>query len=176
MYAELIRKKKCSGCKEKKTLENFTKNRAAWDGVSNYCRPCRAQVKKLDYENNKERIKEQVKASYQRHKARAIRYAQKYRKENPEKIKHTKLMQDRGISLDKYNQMLEAQNNVCAICNRPELKLWKGKIPNLCVDHCHTTNEIRGLLCMKCNRGIGLLEDNIESLLSAISYLKKYQK
>ena len=65
-----------------------------------------------------------------------------------------------------YQMLFEAQNGQCAIC---------GKAPNrtsLAVDHNHDTNEVRGLLCLKCNSGIGLFSDNCEALLKAVAYLR----
>lgn len=78
-----------------------------------------------------------------------------------------------GIDLKKYNQMIEEQNNLCAICLKNETTLTnRGKISPLCVDHCHSTGRIRGLLCRTCNSAIGLFEDDPELLLKAYNYLK----
>jgi hypothetical protein len=49
--------------------------------------------------------------------------------------------------------MLKACNGVCEICGKPDPKLRP-----LFVDHCHTTLKVRGLLCMKCNTGLGWYE------------------
>ncbi len=44
----------------------------------------------------------------------------------------------------------------------------------LCIDHDHKTHKIRNLLCNNCNTGLGLFNDDILVLSSAIDYLKKY--
>ncbi len=80
-----------------------------------------------------------------------------------------------GITLEDYNLMLEKQNGKCAICkNEVTNKFSKGKIHNLSVDHCHKTGKVRGLLCRKCNQGLGSFAENILSLENAIKYLKDY--
>ena len=69
-----------------------------------------------------------------------------------------------GLTLENYDAMLEKQNGVCAICSQ--------KTPgNLHIDHNHQTNEVRGLLCGKCNRAIGLLNDDVSLFTKAITYL-----
>jgi len=73
-----------------------------------------------------------------------------------------------GITLDEYNVMLKAQDNKCAICNNEDEV--KGR--KLAIDHCHTTGSVRGLLCGKCNRALGLFYDNRELLHNAIQYLQ----
>jgi hypothetical protein len=74
-----------------------------------------------------------------------------------------------GITLEEYNNMLEAQDYKCAICgNEDEVE---GR--RLAIDHCHSTGDVRGLLCGKCNRGLGLFYDNQELLNKAIQYLKQ---
>ena len=75
-----------------------------------------------------------------------------------------------GITLEQYDSMLVHQNSVCAICRN---KNSSGK--PLSVDHCHTNQTIRGLLCEHCNHGIGKFFDNTEVLQKAVEYLKKYQ-
>jgi hypothetical protein len=74
----------------------------------------------------------------------------------------------------KYSEMLVKQEYKCGICRKPETILsTNGKVKNLAVDHCHKTNIVRGLLCERCNRAIGLLRDNYKNCLSASMYLRK---
>ena len=75
-----------------------------------------------------------------------------------------------GIDRDEYWAILKAQNGVCALCEKP---CMTGK--NLAIDHDHTTGKVRGLLCMQCNRAVGLLKDSAEAALRLFSYLKKAQ-
>lgn len=74
-----------------------------------------------------------------------------------------------GLTLEQYNDLFNKQNGCCAICGVHQKEL---KLP-LCVDHCHNTNNIRGLLCSKCNSGLGFFKDNVLFLKSAIKYLNK---
>lgn len=77
-----------------------------------------------------------------------------------------KLKRDFGISEADYLEMLDKQGGVCAICKRKET----GKY--LAVDHDHETGVIRGLLCQKCNTGLGLLSDTLSMLERAVKYLR----
>lgn len=95
------------------------------------------------------------------------KYNKKYRDNNKDKIKNSKLLTRYGITLDDFNKMLKSQDNKCAICLN-ELK--KGRSTH--VDHCHNSNKVRGLLCVKCNLALGLLKDNIEALDRIYNYLK----
>src|SRR5512135_652614 len=70
-----------------------------------------------------------------------------------------------GISLAQYNAMHGAQGGACAICRRDDGG-------TLHVDHCHATNRVRGLLCSKCNAGLGCYGDDEELMLKAIEYLR----
>lgn len=63
-------------------------------------------------------------------------------------------------------RMIADQNGVCAICKKVPYK-WH-------IDHDHTTNEIRGLLCPTCNKGLGMFKDNIAVMQAAVEYLKRY--
>lgn len=78
-----------------------------------------------------------------------------------------------GIDVTEYQRLLLLQDGKCAICDKTAEEKMKGKKKYLCVDHCHTTGNIRGLLCDPCNRAIGLLQDSKESLAKAINYLSK---
>ena len=76
-----------------------------------------------------------------------------------------------GLTESDYNSLLDHQNGVCAICGNPDLIK-----DTLAVHHCHTSGEVRGLLCSNCNLGIGNFNDDISRLESAIEYLKKCNK
>jgi len=69
-----------------------------------------------------------------------------------------------GITLEDWNLWFEKQKGRCAIC---------GVEAELCVDHCHVTSRVRGLLCHKCNKGIGLLGDNENGVKQALKYLEE---
>ena len=95
---------------------------------------------------------------------------QKWAKDNPEKRRKRKLMRNYGITTEQYNEMLEAQNNGCKICGStdPRNKSYR----YLCVDHCHQSGIVRGLLCDYCNVGLGRFEDDIDRLKKAVQYLR----
>lgn len=100
-------------------------------------------------------------------------YMREYRKRKPHIMKSVDLKKRFGISLEEYQEMLEKQNNCCAICGRPERSVdhRTKRVRSLAVDHCHDTNKIRGLLCSDCNTAIGLLQDDPNVLKAAIKYL-----
>jgi len=100
-------------------------------------------------------------------------YMRNYRKARPDVMRKIDLKKNFGITPEDYENMLTSQNGVCAICKQPETKLdyRSKKLLPLSVDHCHSTNKIRGLLCADCNRAIGMLHDDVTILESAIKYL-----
>lgn len=94
----------------------------------------------------------------------------KYRKEHSLDIKEqNKLYQKKSkYNLDKegYLKLFDIQNNKCAICG---CSFSENKA---CVNHCHETNKVRGLLCSKCNTLLGMARDDINILQNAINYLQ----
>ena len=93
--------------------------------------------------------------------------SKKFRDGNKSLLKEKKLKYNFGINLAEYENILNRQGGVCAIC---------GKSPNkeksLVVDHDHVTEKVRGLLCQKCNLALGQFQDSPINLLSAINYLE----
>jgi hypothetical protein len=98
------------------------------------------------------------------------RRIKEYRRLNPNAVKNAALKRKFGIDIDAYEKLFEEQSGVCAVCKVS----FVGTIPN--VDHNHTTNKVRGLLCMSCNIALGHVKDSVEVLESAIEYLKKYKE
>lgn len=75
-----------------------------------------------------------------------------------------------GLAHGTYAKMLAAQGGCCAICGTDATNGRR----RLNVDHCHETKVVRGLLCGKCNTGIGQLNHSEVLLLSAARYLKNF--
>jgi hypothetical protein len=84
--------------------------------------------------------------------------------------KNSNLIRFYGIKIDQYELMFSQQKGLCYICGKPECSSNR----QLAVDHDHATGKVRGLLCGKCNKAIGLLNDDISILKSAIEYLEKW--
>lgn len=82
------------------------------------------------------------------------------------------MLRNYGITRQDYNTLLSQQDNKCKLCGGEGFAMAPGGKVKLVVDHCHATGVIRGLLCHNCNRGLGLFKDNLETLKTAISYLK----
>lgn len=73
-----------------------------------------------------------------------------------------------GVTVEEYEQMLERQNHSCAICKIvPKSTNKRG----LCIDHCHTTGVVRGLLCNNCNSLLGNAKEKASTLIAACAYL-----
>ncbi len=85
--------------------------------------------------------------------------------------KKTQLKRHYNLSLEDYKKKLKEQNHKCAICGIDEADLSRA----LHVDHDHDTKEVRGLLCVSCNVGLGHFKDDSNLLSEAISYLQKYK-
>lgn len=77
------------------------------------------------------------------------------------------LMNRYGITIQQRNEMFNKQDGLCAICGKPP----KTILTQFHIDHDHMTGRIRGLLCVKCNMGLGLFKDNLRLLEKAKEYL-----
>jgi hypothetical protein len=148
----LVEVRGCPKCKTVKPLTDFTIRQSGprkGDSVA-HCKTC-----------NTEALQE-----------RKARDPSIYRRvEWPSKLKRLY-----GITQNDYYRMLEAQGGCCAICgsrNPKARKYRKAAEVVFCVDHCHATGRVRGLLCTACNRAVGLIEDNRETALKMAEYLKQ---
>ncbi len=77
-----------------------------------------------------------------------------------------------GLTIEQYLDIAERQHFVCAICGKENFAMGVNHSGLLVVDHEHTTGKIRGLLCHNCNRALGLLQDSIQNLSNALTYLE----
>jgi recombination endonuclease VII len=136
--------------------------RSAW-------KQARAKQRYADDPEYRERRLQRARDWRARHKAELSARRKLKRANNPqyrEQIRRRHLKQVYGITPEEYAALLAAQHDVCAICKK------KDRV-RLCVDHCHDTRTVRGLLCKKCNTGLGCFDDDIERLRAAITYLER---
>lgn len=130
--------KYCSDCQQEHPVSEFGKNSAAYDGLTAYCKVHHEERGRLNRAKN-----------YGSGRA----YRLKYR---------------HGITIEQYEQMLEAQDHKCAIC----LRYPKNNLKNPWhVDHDHATGKVRGILCHSCNTALGNFNDDPEILEKALEYL-----
>ena len=137
----------CSICKLEKPLDEFGGNKNGKGGKGSYCKPCASEKYKKWRTSKPPRVKTKEYLDKQRERRRIRAY---------------------GMDDKAYLEMLEKQDNGCAICGSQENN---NKNQPLVVDHCHETNCIRGILCHSCNLMLGLIKEKIETLESAIKYL-----
>jgi hypothetical protein len=131
------------------TKENTYVRARAGGGTVRSCRTCREDYSRSHIERpNRERSN------------------RKWRERNPTYYRDKNLMDKYGITVEQYGYLLEAQEGKCAVCGdemRPP-----------CVDHCHRSGKVRGLLCSSCNLGIGKLKDSSDVLAKAAAYVRKH--
>lgn len=104
-------------------------------------------------------------------------YKHAWYEKNRQRLLENDRLKAYGISPEQYQEMVDSQNGVCAICRQPESALNKRReIKQLSVDHCHETGTVRGLLCHGCNAAIGLLGESIDRINAAAMYLAHHQR
>lgn len=103
-------------------------------------------------------------------------YERKWRSSNLIRSRELDIVKKHNISYDEYKWLCEKQNGICAICGKKETRRSRtsGQICRLAIDHNHSTNQIRELLCHACNQVIGHSKESIDILKSAILYLEKH--
>jgi len=150
--------KKCCVCKLDKDESEFGKDRNAPTGLAYKCKRCAVIVCKKWQKENEEHCRQYRKRRYETH-------GDVLRKRSRESTRRINLRDLYGITEEEYRQLYSSRDGGCWACGV--------KLPTLCVDHNHSTGEVRGLLCSRCNSGIGFLGDSIDGLEKAIAYLKK---
>ena len=165
----------CSICQVSKPIDRFrlTSSKVKKDGsLYRYTFCSRCKNKKDRKRPTYKRLQSDWK---EKNKERMRGYVKSYNLRNPGRVRlrvrKSSLKRKYGISLIEYNNMSASQDGLCAICSSKQ----KDHTRKLAVDHCHSTGKIRGLLCDFCNRGIGSMNDSVQTLESAIAYLKSNQ-
>lgn len=147
----MVNFKSCNRCKLLKPRSDFYPRVKGKNLIQAKCKPCSIIISSSYIKKNPQNLKVIKKREYNKNKRR---YRDKY------------YQNEYNITISDYDLLLEKQNEVCAICKD---RCKSGKM--LAVDHCHKTGKIRGLLCTKCNTGLGNFNDNRQFLLLAADYI-----
>jgi hypothetical protein len=162
--------KRCKICGETKSLDDFYPCAGMGDGHRHDCKVCNLAAKAArnaaDPQANRDRVKRWREENPEKYRARMREYAASPAKKQADRKSY--LMRTYGMTLEDYERMLADQNGVCAICKEP-----RPEERTLHVDHDHETDEIRGLLCFRCNNAIGDLRESPEFGLALVDYLDR---
>ncbi len=124
------------------------------------------------YLKNKEKIKRYNRNWKLNNSDKVKTYQKRYRiKHKENRKKYSRNYNNKIITPERYNEILNVQENKCAICGRSQHNLKR----KLCVDHNHKSGSIRGLLCNRCNFMLGYAIDDVNILKNAIKYLLKFK-
>lgn len=160
----------CRRCSETKPASDFSKGDGA-DGLASWCKPCAAEHARAWYRANKGRARETKRRYYEANRERVNERQREYKASRPRQYKAYRL-KSFGLTIDDFERMLAEQDGVCAGCLHPPTGEDRQNAV-LHVDHCHETGRVRGLLCGRCNTGLGLLRDDPETLHRLAAYVAK---
>jgi len=155
--------KRCTHCGELKPESEFYAEKTGKDGLRADCKACFAIRRKSWYAKNRLKVIANVQ-QWRRDNPESYRdYQRSYRQAHTLEMRAGHLRRTFGMSLDDYSAILEAQEGGCAICGDQPVD---GQ--SLHVDH-HETG-VRGILCVRCNNGLGQFKEDPDLLLRAAEY------
>lgn len=158
--------KTCSKCGEDKQPSDFY-------GKMTVCKVCHGKRSRQWAKVHPDKVTKSRKKWQAANKDKSVAAARDWQRRNPERVKiaqRSRLLKSYGLTEADYDRMMIEQNGCCEVCFVPFENDTK-----ICVDHDHVTHAVRGLLHDSCNRGIGLLGDNEETLRRAADYVARHR-
>jgi hypothetical protein len=158
----------CSSCKQEKLAGEFVKSKNLKKGYINYCKPCWSEKSRLWRKENPNKSSETSKRYRLNNPDVGKNYRRTYYGSTKQKetvLRHK--MSKYGSSLEEYVRLYEEQKGLCKICKEED----NFKNP-ICIDHCHSKNLFRGLICKRCNTVLGYIKDNVAILEGMLRYLE----
>lgn len=173
------------GLRQAQAVSAYGRNKALPDGLSFYCLECFRRRNNASYRARREAAGAEFRERYdgpsdhkrcaecrevkpltEFHRAKSQSggyncYCKSCRKRQ---ARETHLMRTYGLTVAEFDAMVEAQGGVCACCGERDPQH---------VDHDHVTGRVRGVVCFRCNSGIGQFDDRADLMRSAIDYLER---
>lgn len=137
----------------------------------------RRAIQRESYHRHGDANRERAKARYHADPSASRERSKRSDERNPEATRARHLrgaLAQYGLTPEAYARQFEAQGGLCAICLRPETLTRGGRPLRLAVDHDHTTDATRELLCSACNRALGYMGDDPSRLRAAADYLERH--
>lgn len=161
--------KTCKMCEQQLPLEQFRKHKLTKDRLNIWCNSCQISYQKEWVKQNPEKANWRKRNPEKSKKARRA-----WEASNPEKVRGCWIKKywphlTGNEAIIEYQRLFEKQQGSCAICGLKECSPTK----RLAVDHDHVSGKVRGLLCDRCNRGIGYFRESIDIMSNGITYLKR---
>lgn len=156
--------KMCRKCFETKPASMFYKCSSNGDGLYAKCKACSQKQVASRREANPQLFKDSRRRAYLKNET-----SKAYKERQSKYMWHWRMQRLYGITAEQFNSTLDRQGWSCALCGS-EFVNGTNLIPQ--VDHDHVTGEVRGIICKRCNQGLGCLGDSIEGLERAVAYLK----
>lgn len=179
------RTKRCPDCLEVKAVRDFGANASRPDELAHYCKMCFRRRANEHYQRSRAAQGATVREAYvppaghrRCAQCREVKRLTEFHRAPQQsggdncyckdcrkvQARATHLKRSYGMTVAEYDAMVEEQGGVCACCRER---------PPQHVDHDHQTGEVRGVVCFRCNAGIGQFSDRADLMRNAITYLER---
>jgi hypothetical protein len=158
--------KTCKVCGVEKPLDDFYANKGSRDGHRPECKACNLAARRAKYAENPRPYIDRVMKWQRENRERYLERQRGHRGTPAKKLSNRKshLKRKYGLTLEEFDALLAAQGGGCAICGNPDADN---------VDHDHVTGQVRGILCFTCNVAIGLVGEDEDRLVGALTYVTR---
>jgi hypothetical protein len=176
--------RQCTSCNLVLPVDSFYTRGDTRTGPASHCKACCSKRRRDRYKNRtpeqeaqrQRAIREFRELPYDHPRKVADRERKRaYEESNRAKLtgmrREWRLKNRYGIGAESVQEMFKQQGGCCAICGEDNFGTG-ASAPN--VDHCHATGDVRGILCTRCNHGLGNFKDDTDRLREAIAYLESH--
>lgn len=136
----------CAKCSELKSADEFGPDKRRNDGRHSWCRPCTAEWARNDRAKPSSRHREHIRNSH--------------------------LKRNYGLTPEQRDEMFDSVDGKCELCGHEMMRRGKSQYGSV-IDHDHVSGKMRGMICSRCNTGLGKLGDSIAGLIKAVDYLAR---